>query len=338
MEHVCDILLLSESDLIQCINYKEVINDIEYAWKKTAENKVVQHRTVLNQGKGVFHEISGYVPGMPFSVVLTQIFPENIAKHNLPGVGSRIMMLYDTETGLAKAMISGYGYLGGAVTGAVSGVTAKYLAKKDSRRICIIGAGQQGVSHFLALKELFPLQEVRIHDRSREMMERYVSSMGTYGIPIVPCDTVKEGMKGADIVMAVTTADAPLIHHDWIEHGMTILKIGSFQEMEPEVITSCDKVVVDWWEHVEPRSKEMHMLVEKGLISQQELDERKFLYGELPNIAAGQLKGRENDSERIISIQLGLSVTFTAVCHHVYKRAQELGLGKHLDIINGELK
>jgi len=48
-----------------------------------------------------------------------------------------------------------------------------------------------------------------------------------------------------------------------------------------------DKVVTDWWDYtIKVRSKEIKMLLEQGLISEDELRGKKF-HTELPEIAVG---------------------------------------------------
>ena len=69
------------------------------------------------------------------------------------------------------------------------------------------------------------------------------------GFDIVAVDSIEEAVRGVDICAVITTADEPLIKPEWVEPGLFIAKAGSFQELDPAVVTSVDKVVVDSWKY-----------------------------------------------------------------------------------------
>jgi ornithine cyclodeaminase/alanine dehydrogenase-like protein (mu-crystallin family) len=146
-------------------------------------------------------------------------------------------------------------------------------------------------------------------------------------VNIVPVDSVKKAVKGADIVETVTTADAPLVKSEWIEPGMFLIKIGSYQELDPKVITTVDKFVVDKWEYVSHRCKELIELINAGVLT------RDNLYAETPEIVAGKKKGRESDEEKILAICLGLGGDYAALFSYIYKEAIKRGIGQKLNLL-----
>ena len=63
-------------------------------------------------------------------------------------------------------------------TGAITGVAAKYLARKDTSSIGIIGTGVQSRTQLMALCSVLPeVDEVKVFNRTRENAERFVSEM-----------------------------------------------------------------------------------------------------------------------------------------------------------------
>jgi len=331
-----DILLLSEREVEQCISYKEAMPLVEEAWKKIATNQVTEYRSKLVEAaEGHLAWVVAYAEGAQVATCLVPFFYDNPEKYGLNSL-TGLSVLFDPETGLPVSVISLYNFLRGIRVGCQSAVTAKYFAKKDSSKIALIGAGHLAPNHFLVMKELFNLEEVRIYDISKEAQGRFAENMGKYGIKILPTNSIEEAMRGSDIVMTLTPVDAPLVKKDWIEEGMLIIKVGSYQEMEPEVLMVADKVVVDWWDYIRTRSKEIDLLLKQGLISENDLDKKRLIYAELPEVAAGKKKGRENDAEKIVSIQLGLAADYAAILNYVYERAIATGLGKRYNLLSGE--
>lgn len=330
-----EILFLCEEEVEQCISYKEAITAAEEAYRKIATKQVSQFRSkFVEAGEGSLSIVGGCAEGGQSMTLVATLNFDNPVKYGLKS-SSGLCTLYDPKTGFPVCVMSAHNYIKQINAACASAVTAKYLAKKDSSKIAIIGTGYQGVSHFLAMKELFHLEEVRVFDISKEVQAGFVENMSKYGIKITPQNSVEEATRGSDIVLTLTTADAPLVKKDWIEEGMLLIKVGSYQELEPEVIKIADKLVTDDWEYtILARSKEIRILREQGLISEDALREREFLYAELPEIVAGRKKGRENQTERIISIQVGVAATYLLLTPFVYNSAVERGIGQKLNLLS----
>lgn len=333
-----DILFLNEQEVEQCVSYKEGIALIEETWMKTAAKQVLQFRTKhLEMGEGRFAYHIAYADGYRVATSLVPIFFDNPVKHGLTSI-SGLCVLFDPKTGVPVSIMSGHKYFRQVLTGCASAVTAKYYAKKDSNKLAMIGAGNQAVSHFLAMKEVFNLEEVRVFDISKEAQERFTESMGKYDIKIITANSIAEAMAGSDIVMTLTTANAPLVKKEWFEEGMVIFKIGSDQEMEPNVIMAADKVVVDWWDYIRSRSKEIDLLLKQGLISENDLDEKKFISAEMmsefPELVSGRKKGRANDTEKILCLLLGLAAEYMVITTFAYNRAVEAELGVKFNLLS----
>ena len=330
-----DILFLCEQEVEQCISYREAIMLVEEAWKKIATKQASQFRSkLLEVGEGLLAYQAGYTEGAQVAAFLIPVFFNNPEKYGLKS-SSGLCVLFDPKTGMPVSVMSAHNFIKQVKTGCAAAVTAKYFAKKDSSKVAIIGAGYQAVGHFLAMKELYNLEEVRVFDISKEAKEHFAENMGKYGIKILPTNSIEEAMRGSDIAMTLTTANAPLVKKDWIEEGMLFLRLGTHQEMEPEVIMVADKVVVDWWDYVRTRSEEIALLLKQGLISQNDLDEKRLIYAELPEVVAGRRQGRENDAEKIVSIQLGMSADYVVLATHVYNRAVEAGMGVKFNLLSG---
>jgi len=322
-----EILFLSESDIKKLIDIKTAITLCEEGERATGEGRVADDKFYLPiKGDLVFKPFAGYIKGS--ELVAAKIFtlaPDNFHR-GLPSSNS-IGLIYDAETLMPVAILEA-SWLTGVKVAASSTVAAKYLAKKNSKVFGVIGAGLQARTHLEALCEVFNLEEVHVTSRTKESRERFAKEMSEkFDVNIIPVDTIEEAMKGADIVMTLTTANAPLVKSDWIEPGMFILKLGSYQELDPKVFTAVDKIVVDNWEYVSHRCRELIQLINAGLIT------RDNIYAEIPEVVAGKKQGRENDSESILGIAFGLGGDYAALFSYIYKQAIKLGIGQTLKLL-----
>jgi ornithine cyclodeaminase/alanine dehydrogenase-like protein (mu-crystallin family) len=323
-----EILLLTDDEVKQCITVKESVKLVEDSIKALGEGKAVESKFYLP-----IEKYEGFIKSMGCyyesgDVHMTKIFglyPKNPQKFGMQTVNSTLV-LTNPKNGLLMAVMDG-DHITGLKTAGATAVAAKYLARKGSRIATIVGAGLQGRSHALAINEFFKLEEVRVADISEKARERYAQEMSkTMGIPVKNCKTMDEAVSGTDIVALVTTGNEPIMKAKMVQKGMFIAKVGSFQEMESEVITSVDKVVVDKWEYISTRTKEMSEVVKKGKF------DRSKVYAEFPEVVAGKKPGRKSDSDSVVYLSLGFGVDNAALVRFAYDRALQKGLGRKVEL------
>ena len=323
-----EILYLSEKDVKACLDMKKAIDLCEEGERLMGHGEASDDKFYLPIGNDlVFKPFAGYLKSK--DIIAAKIFTlsKDNPKKGLPASTS-VGFIYDATTLMPLAILDA-NWLTGIKVGASSAVAAKYLSKKNSSVVGIIGAGLQGRTHLEGLNEIFKLKEIRIADVLKDSRERYSKEMGDkLDLNVIAVDSVEQAVKGSDIVVTVTTADEPLIKKDWVEPGMTILKLGSYQEIDTEIITSVDKVVIDNWKYISHRSKEIVELLEAGTITRQDI------YAEITEIAANKKIGRENDEETIVFIALGMGCDYVAIFSELYKKAKELGLGQKLKFLD----
>lgn len=237
-------------------------------------------------------------------------FNDNRAK-GIPYIGG-VIILNEARTGEVLAVMDG-SYITDVRTGASAGVTARYLARKDSKVLCIIGAGVQGKMNARAICEEMPIEEIRVSDIRPGAAESYAKEMSEeLGVRVIPCGTNQEAAKGADIIITVTIADEPLVFWEDLKPGCTVLSLGSFQELDENIPLKADKLVVDSWAQNEHRG-ELLKLVKAGRIT------KENIYAETPDIVVGKKPGRENDSEIICACVIGMGSTDIGTAGILYK-------------------
>ena len=114
-------------------------------------------------------------------VKIVNVHPGN-PDRGLPTVMALIILI-SPETGAPVAIMDGT-YLTDIRTGAAGGIAAKYLARKDSKVIGLVGTGNQAKTQLEALFEVFEPELVRITSRTKESCEQFIREMAD----ITPCE------------------------------------------------------------------------------------------------------------------------------------------------------
>jgi ornithine cyclodeaminase len=213
-------------------------------------------------------------------------------------------------------------------TGANTGVAAKYLAKKNSKVVGLIGAGVQNRTQLRALAFVLPaLQEVRIYDVNADRAQQFARDMGpVVGKNILVAESAQAAVRGSDVFVTATVTKAPIIKPDWIEAGMFYSHVGS-HECEFEAILKMDKRLTDDWEEIKHRGVEsLAVMYHAGMITDD------AIYANLGEVVSGAKKGRENDRETIYLSTVGMGIEDVALAAKVYQRAVSQGKGAKMKL------
>jgi len=329
-------LFLSQEDVIKAggKDMKAAIEDVELSFSLFEKgNCVFPMKTSLRWGddesettRGRINSMPGYLGGRVNMAGIKWIggSPMNPFKFGLPRA-SGVVILNDPKT-LAPVAIMDGALVSAMRTGAATGVGAKYLANRKSQVIGLIGAGVQGRTQLMALKEAVPgIREVKIFDKDRNRMKAYADEMGKeLSLNIRPVESGRKCVEGSDIFVTAIVSNEPVVKDEWVKEGSFYAHVGSY-ECEFDVIAHSDKVVVDSWEAVVHRN--ISSISKMHAAGQFKRDQ---LYAEMGEIVNRKKPGRENDRERIMFGPIGLSLHDLAVGTRIYRKAKELHIGKEL--------
>jgi alanine dehydrogenase len=105
-------------------------------------------------------------------------------------------------------------------TGASAAVSAKWLARKNSNKLAIVGAGHMAEGTLATCDTVFAWDEVRIWSRSQVTLDEFAETQAPkYRFPIHASRDLAEVVRGADVVVTVTPAREPLVKDEWIAPG-----------------------------------------------------------------------------------------------------------------------
>ncbi len=157
-------------------------------------------------------------------VKIVHVAPGNAAL-GLPAVHAAYL-LSAAVTGVPLALLEG-GELTDRRTAAASLLAAQYLARPDSRRLLVLGAGRVAAALAEAHASHFPLTEVAIWARRPEQAAALAARLAAHGLPAHASASADPA--GFDIVAAATLAQTPLLRGAEVSPGTHVDLVGAFR-------------------------------------------------------------------------------------------------------------
>jgi len=235
-----------------------------------------------------------------------------------------VVLLVDGKDGELKCMMGGTS-LTGVRTGAVSGLSCRYLARKDSHRLAMIGAGGQGFYQISGVASQLDIREVSVYDVDRARQKRLIERCeNELHLKASAADTVQAAAAGADVVVTATTSKSPVLDAAQVGPGTHIVAIGAYtpetRELGSDLVARAS-VYVDSMEAAMEEAGDILIPIKEGRIT------RGSVRGEMAGLVSGNLKGRESESEVTVFKAVGLAFEDNAVGWMVYGRAVSEGVG-----------
>jgi ornithine cyclodeaminase len=226
--------------------------------------------------------------------------PANPAR-GLPLING-LYVLFSRDTSAPEVLIDGAG-LSQLRTAALSALAARHLARPDSRRLVIFGAGAQAEGHARLFPKLFPIEEVTIVATSprspravalREALERDGATAVRIGSP--------EDVAGADLVCTCTPATEPVFDSALLSPGAHVTAVGSYKPEMREFDLELSRralIVVETLAMARKESGELIEAIEAGV-----LPEEAFAHV-LSDLLRGTVE-RENPDQPSVFKSVGL--------------------------------
>ncbi|MFW6117602.1 MAG: alanine dehydrogenase [Thermoproteota archaeon] len=327
-------LILREEEVRDLLSMEEVIEAVESAFREKGLNRVqMPPKAYLFYQKyhGDLRTMPSYLEKLDISAVkIVSVHPKNRQKYNLPTVNA-LLILVNPKNGFPLAIMSGT-TLTTMRTGAAGGIASKYLAKEDSKSVCLIGAGAQARTQLMALvlvqKEL---EEVRVYDKIPEAGKKFVAEISSTlnrRCNMFSVESAEKAVRGSDIVVTATPSRKPVVKNEWIKPGTHLTCIGADapgkEELDPEILTRA-KLVIDDWEQAS-HSGEINIPLSQGVLSKEDI------WGEIGEIVAGLKPGRESSREITVFSSTGLAVQDAVTAELAYDNAQRRGIGRTIQL------
>jgi ornithine cyclodeaminase/alanine dehydrogenase len=319
------LLYLSRADVESvALDMRTIIDLLEVAFKEKGAGRVEMPPKpgIHTQPDAFIHAMPAFIPSLQ-SAGLKWVsgYPDNF-KRGLPYI-SGLLVLNDAETGIPYAVMD-CTWITAYRTGAASGLSARYLARPESRVAGILACGVQGRTNLEALAALFPLERVYAFDILPEVQARFVEEMSAgLELEITGVAEPRDAVVDSDLVVTsgpILKHPAPTIEKDWLRPGAFASAVDFDSYWQPEALAQMDKLSTD--DHTQ------FQYYKSSGYFQGTPDP----YADLGQIVAGLKPGRERDDERTMAINLGLALDDMAVAPEIYRRARERGIGTWLEL------
>jgi ornithine cyclodeaminase len=190
-------------------------------------------------------------------------------------------------------------------TAAMSALAARWMARRDSRSMALIGNGAQSEFQAIGFHHLLGIRELRLYDvdpGATAKLERNLAALRLPGLSVRRCASTAEAVRGADVVTTVTAdkRNATILTPEMIEPGMHLNAVGGDcpgkTELHADILRRSDaRVVVEY----EPQSRV------EGEVQQMPAD---FPVIEFTDVLAGRASGRSHDREVTIFDSVGFAL------------------------------
>jgi ornithine cyclodeaminase/alanine dehydrogenase-like protein (mu-crystallin family) len=319
------VLYLSRADVENVdLSMTEIIAVIDDMFKEKGEGRIeMPPKPGIHTRENAFiHAMAAYVPGLEAAgIKWVSGYPEN-QKKNLPYI-SGLLILNDPDTGIPIAIMDAT-WITAKRTGAATAVAAKYLARRESTSVGILACGVQGRSNLEALACQFDLTRVKVFDINLAVANKYSTEMShLVQAEIEVVSNPKDAVADLDIVVTsgpILEHPKPIIDKDWLAEGAFASPVDFDSYWTGAAIEQADKLATD-------DIKQMNYYRGLGYFKSTPQP-----YADLGEIAAGKMVGRESDSERTMSINLGIAPDDMVTAKLIYNKAVENGIGTELEL------
>jgi len=166
-------LLLDRNAVNNLLNMPDVLYVVEDAFRMWGEGKGnMPAKAYLLLEHGDFRAMPAALPGCA-GIKWVNAHPHNPSR-KLPSVMA-VMIYNDPETGYPLAVMDAT-KITAYRTGAAAAIASRYLARRNSHTIGIIGAGRQAYTQILAHAELFDMSSINVFDISEGAVDKLIRS------------------------------------------------------------------------------------------------------------------------------------------------------------------
>lgn len=191
-------------------------------------------------------------------------------------------------------------------TAAVSVVATDLLANPNATELAVIGTGVQAQAHVLALDASRPLTAIRVAGRDLARAAAFAARLaGRTRAAVHPCDTAREAVAEAGIVVTATSSAVPVLELDWLQPGVHINAVGAcvptMRELDTATVAGA-ALFADRRDSLLTESGDYVLAAAEGAVGPDQIR------AELGEVLAGSATGRTTPAEITIFESLGLAI------------------------------
>jgi len=234
-------LILREADVQRIIEIDDIIAAVTAAMKELGEG------VAQNEPR---HRV--FAPGGLLNVMFAS-YPggrcTGLKAYTVADGHVRFLVVLFGLDGSLEAFIEA-DFMGAYRTGAATAVAVKALARPGPATVALIGTGWQASTQALALSRVMGIKEMRVYSRDFERRSGFAREQAAQlGVETIAAGSAELAVRGADLVITVTTSPSPVIEAEWVEPHAMVVAVGSNwrnkAEIPPDLVARAQTVVVD---------------------------------------------------------------------------------------------
>ena len=311
--------VISAANLARTFTFPLLIEALKQSFRSEIEVPVRHHHPIERPG-----EPGAMLLLMPawtaaatrdgfLGVKVVTVYPGNAAR-GLPSVSGTYLLMRG-ESGEPLAVIDGQA-LTLWRTAAASALAATFLARKDARRLVMVGAGALAPYLIEAHASVRPIAEVLVWNRNQARAEEAAAKLSGRAYSVQATADLEAAVRGADSVSCATLSSEPLIKGAWLAPGAHLDLVGAFT---PRMRESDDTAVRRATIFLDTRAgalKEAGDIVQPlaaGIIKESDIA------GDLFDLCRGRIEGRKSSKQITLFKSVGTAIEDLAAATLAYR-------------------
>lgn len=310
-----EMLLLKKTPIDTILSIEEIIEAVEDSLKEMALGRGfdLPRRRIHHPNRMIF----GLLPGS-FRGAMGAYLQTDLDRH----LHHETVILYSVETGTPLILFQDC-RINELRTGAAGGMGAKHLARKEARRVALLGSAVHAETQLRAACAVRKITSATVFSPTPEHRLSFAEKMSRkLSIDVRPAKSPEEALEGTDIVITATDSRTPVFDGNSLREGMHIISISNGdktrtrQEIDETTIRRSDPLFITSKETVCVNESDIFRAVRDGVTSW----ERVYEIGDL---LLGRAPGRANEKQITLFKLQGIGIMDVAVALRAYERLKE---------------
>jgi ornithine cyclodeaminase len=309
-------LILTRSDVERLLTYEACIPLMREAMAALSSGLTVLPLRQFMTAPGMAGKM-GLMPGYLgdgegcFGVKVVSKFPRQAGDRHGTHVG--FVALFDAAEGLPRLLAEG-GSLTAIRTASASAMAADLLARPEASRLLILGAGEEAHRHAQAFAKVRRLSDVAIWARRAERAETLAAALRGEGLPARAAEDRTTDVPNADLIVAATSAEEPILEGRWLRPGQHVTLVGSAipqtAEADEDVVAG-SRFFVDYRVAALAQAGELRRAIASGRVLE------SHIAGEIGEVILGRVEGRRSAEEITLYKSLGVTCQDLAAARYL---------------------
>lgn len=248
-------------------------------------------------------------------IKIATVFPDNALRQKK--TVNAIYCLMDGSDGSPLAVIDGE-ELTLRRTAAASALASRYLSRKDSASLLMVGSGSLAPYLIEAHSRVRPIEQVNVWGRTPARAEALAKTLSLEQAKLRPVTDLDAALQDADVVSCATLSEAPLVKGKRLRPGQHLDLVGAFlptmREVDGEAVSRA-AVYVDTYAGAENEAGDLLQACAEGAFSFSDIR------GDLAQLATKAVPGRESEHSITLFKSVGTALEDLAAAELLLARS-----------------